>query len=159
MPTFLITDPSGEIELARMSGFMDAFRMSAWLKDIKTEAHQTLESILAARKLAEENWASITPLTEGNISKESLKAGQDALYKLLQHRDGLNESDMKALNNRLQVIAKSHPEYIVEGILHKDLQVRAYIARSLKANDIQFNPWDSQDERAEALAEFIESSK
>lgn len=159
MPTFLVIDPSGEIELARMSGFMDAFRMTAWLKEINTEAHQTLESILAARELAEENWAMITPLTEGNISKESLRAGQDALYKLLQHRDGLNKSDIKALNSRLQVIAKSHPEYITGGILHKDLQVRAYIARALKANDIQFNPWANQEERAEALAKFIESSK
>ena len=159
MPTYLVVDPNRQIELARMSGFMDSQRMAVWLRNVDAKARQSLKSILKARQAAQKNWAALAALDQTNPPPAALKKGQEALYALLQHRDKIPAQAVKELDQRLHAIAGKHPQYLAPGILHPDLQVRAYIARALAAQKIHFNPWAKQEARKEAYAIFLRTLK
>ncbi|MGB0743078.1 MAG: thioredoxin family protein [Opitutales bacterium] len=155
MPTYLITDPDGKIELVRMSGFMDAYRMSSWLDETDSLARQSLQSLLETRRLAEQNWKKMAPLTQNNLSEETLKPAREALYTLLKQRGKLPDERSNALDMQLHLIADTNPHYIAEGILHKDLQVRAHIARALSAQGERLDPWANQDDRKKAYNSYL----
>ncbi|HKK19776.1 MAG TPA: thioredoxin family protein, partial [Opitutales bacterium] len=157
MPTYLVVDPNRQIELARMSGFMDSQRMAVWLRNVDAKARQSLASILEARKTAQKNWAALAPLEQANPQPAALKKGQEALHTLLQHRGNLPDQAIEELDERLHAIAGKHPEYLAPGILHEDLQVRAYIARALAAEEIYFDPWASETARKEAYAALLQT--
>lgn len=157
MPTYLVVDPKRQIELARMSGFMDSQRMAVWLRNVEAKARQSLASILEARETAQKNWAALAPLDKADPSHEALQKGQEALYTLLQHRGNLPDQAIEELDQRLHAIASKHPEYLAPGILQGDLQVRAYIARALATQEIHFDPWANEAARNEAYASFLQT--
>jgi thiol-disulfide isomerase/thioredoxin len=157
MPTYLVVDPNRQIELARMSGFMDSQRMAVWLRNVETKARQSLESILEARKTAQKHWAALAPLEQVNPQPAALQKGQEALYTLLQHRGNLPDQAAKDLDQRLHAIAGKHPEYLAPGILHEDLQVRSYITRALATQEIHFDPWAKPEVRREAFTTFLQT--
>jgi len=157
MPTYLVVDPNRQIELARMSGFMDSQRMAVWLRNVEAKARQSLESILEARKTAQKHWAALAALDQANPPPAALQKGQEALYELLQHRGNLPDQAARELDQRLHAIAGKQPEYLAPGILQEDLQVRAYIARALAAHGIHFDPWASEAARNEAYVAFLQT--
>lgn len=159
MPTYLIVDSSGSYELARMSGFMDAHRMASWLDEAHARVKLSLETILKTKALYQRNRQEMEPLLGDTIDADTLKAAQAALYALLEQRDNLEAAPAKELHRYLGKVAQTHPERLLAGILHQDLQVRAYIARALRANDIILDPWASQSDRKLMLEKSLKTLK
>lgn len=151
MPTYLLVDPSGRYELGRMSGFMDAYRMATWLDDVHAHAVTSLNEILEAQKELHDNWILVEQLIKPQLSTDELKRSQDALFKLLNNRQVFDEAIAEEIDRQLDVVAETYPQRLLIGILHEDLQVRAYVARALKPQGIEINPWGDRASREAAF--------
>ena len=154
MPSYIVTDPSGTIELTRISGFMDAPRMATWLNDVYNTAYDTLEEQRANQAAFAANWAQLDPLFEGTLSESQFKASLTALYTLLAIRDDLEPEAAQKLEILLVSLAKAYPKRLIDGMLHEDLQVRVKVARVLQADDFQLDPWASRAAREAAVKAY-----
>lgn len=155
MPTFLIADPEGKSELTRMTGFMDAKRMQVWLSDVYELAYTTLEEQRAAKIAFTQQWTQLDPLFEETIDAETLHQSNQALFTLLALRDDLEPDSAQDLERVLVSLAETYPERVVDGFLHKDLQVRARIARALRSDGLSLNPWEPLEARQLAVESYL----
>jgi thioredoxin-like negative regulator of GroEL len=151
MPTFIVADPGGTVELTRITGFMDAQRMHVWLTDVYEVAYNALEAQQAAKIAFSQQWAELDPLFKDSISTEDLQQANQALFKLLALRDALSPESAEDLENALVSLAETYPERIIDGFLHPDLQVRARIARVLRSDALNLNPWQPLEARQQAV--------
>lgn len=156
MPTYLVVDPNRQIELARMSGFMDSQRMALWLRNVEKKARESLQSIIEKQEVAQKHWANLDLLEKDSPPPTTLKTGQEALYALLRDRGNLPKPDSQKVNQRLREIAAKHPEHIVSGLLHPDLQVRASISRALEVANIHIDPWAEKQVREREVNRLIQ---
>lgn len=159
MPTYVIVDSSGSHELTRRSGFLDAHQMANWLNQAHAQAKLSIASILTAQALDQKNKLQMKPLLDDAIDADTLKSAQAALYALLAHRNKLETAPTEALDQYLNKIAQTRPERLLVSILHEDLQVRAYIAKALRVNNIILDPWASYQDRKLMLEESLKTLK
>ena len=154
MPTFIIADPTGTLELTRMTGFMNADRMHVWLNDAPEVAYAKLAAQRAAKIAFTQEWAALDPLFQANSTPDSLAQANQALCKLLALRDDLAHESEKEIEKALGNLAESYPERIIDGFLHPDLQVRARIARALRSQGLRLDPWQPSEARAQAVKDY-----
>lgn len=157
MPTYILADPSGQQELTRMTGFMDADRMAVWLSDFHETAYATLEAQRATKLAFQQQWAQLDPLFNETISAATLAQANQALFSLLAVREGLDSESSTDLEHALNTLAQTYPERLLDGFLHEDLQVRAKIARALRSDGLDLNPWDTLEQRTRALEAYKQS--
>ena len=148
VPTFLVLRDDGD-ELLRASGYMDADRFRAWLKEaaLKFSAAQQRK-----QQFQREQEQLLAGLADRELPKRQVAIRQ--LFDLCAQRE---QSEQQFAVAQMQIVAKREPLLLLEGLGHASLATRIQVANALRAElgaHFQFDPWDQSSARASAIVQL-----
>lgn len=158
LPSYIITDTSEETVLGRSMGFMDADQMSLWLSETTMSAQELLEAKRKADALFEKHFSKLDVLfseTETVASQEAMQS----LFALLSLRDQIETEQSLTIESILLKVSEKHPDRLVEGLLHPDLQVRVRISRIMSKQSEKLDPWADATARKQQIVAYKASLK
>ncbi|MFO1477248.1 MAG: thioredoxin family protein [Verrucomicrobiota bacterium] len=147
VPTFVLLSPSGA-ELRRASGFQNPADFILWLTNGIAESQQAEARLaLSRQKLAEID----RRLASGGGAPSSAAA---ELFQLAADRDAAVSA---AAAVRLDLLARQHPEAVLEGLNDPRLSTRILVANALRARTggaFDVDPWAGARERRTGVEQW-----
>ena len=148
VPTFLVLRDDGD-ELLRASGYMDADRFRAWLKEAALK-------FSAAQQRKQQFQREQAQLLAG-LADRDLPKRQAAIRQLFDLGAKREQSEQQFAVAQMQIVAKREPLLLLEGLGHSSLAARIQVANVLRAElgeHFQFDPWDKAPARASAIVQL-----
>ncbi|MFW6217835.1 MAG: thioredoxin family protein [Verrucomicrobiota bacterium] len=154
IPTFIVAAADSDEPLARATGFMDADRMRQWLRDARRSAAERLQRQAELRQVYASSSQRLAHLGH-DPDDAQLDDALQALFTLLAFREDPLPEHRTVVEASLGHLAEHHPEKLVTGLLHEDLQVRVHVSRALSTDARPLDPWADLQARTRLVDEFL----
>ncbi|HWY78088.1 MAG TPA: thioredoxin family protein [Verrucomicrobiae bacterium] len=148
IPAFVLLDSEGD-EMAKTSGFMDASAFSQWLTDGMTN--------LTASAAQRQEFETRSNEVVAALSSADLDARAKGLGMVLDCCERREKIYRTFGLDRLQVIAKSEPTLLLEGLNYPALMARIRVANLLRetvGQNFNIDPWETERVRRQGVEEW-----